>query len=554
MGIRKRFHLRLTSAFTAFLALALSAAAGAASTADVLEQTVTPDSIILYVRHTGSSGAEAHIGVDSILGVDVDGDGGTVPAVTWLLVDNSFSIAKNDRKLTQALLTDLVAGRAPNERFVLCTISDHLEPVLYDSADYSELKREIEAIEYHNQETYLTDVLSELLDLQEQRGGEEYVRIVVISDGVDNNPGGITREELAERLKGRNIPIYSVGCKGRAQELKEMYALSRQTGARYWAFSDVEGTWEISSAMSGEEMPTCVRIPVPEALCDGTTKGVQVTFDDGVVVQAQVAMPFGEKLLIPEVKPEPVPEQIVEPEPIVKPEPEPTLADKLREHWLSIVLLALALVLFVPVIIALRQKKARETAETVAGPEPPEDARRPGPTPGAILDTGDDTGTVYMGVVGDLGGSATVSAKSGAPAQPQVTLRLQDTERPEMRFEVLLPAASGLKDGAADAEEGTVSISHVYSPSGATQSAAYDELHVGRAPTNDIVIDYDRTVSGTHCKIMVSGNTVRVCDLGSKNGTFVNGAQVRGSESAIVTNGSTLGLGDASFRLELNRR
>jgi S-DNA-T family DNA segregation ATPase FtsK/SpoIIIE len=48
---------------------------------------------------------------------------------------------------------------------------------------------------------------------------------------------------------------------------------------------------------------------------------------------------------------------------------------------------------------------------------------------------------------------------------------------------------------------------------------------VGRAPTADIVLDHD-TVSREHCTLTVTGDRVRVTDLGSANGVLVNGAFV----------------------------
>lgn len=50
---------------------------------------------------------------------------------------------------------------------------------------------------------------------------------------------------------------------------------------------------------------------------------------------------------------------------------------------------------------------------------------------------------------------------------------------------------------------------------------------VGRGPANHIVMA-DDTVSWNHAQLWVEGNRVWVRDLGSRNGTFVNGAQHRG--------------------------
>ena len=48
---------------------------------------------------------------------------------------------------------------------------------------------------------------------------------------------------------------------------------------------------------------------------------------------------------------------------------------------------------------------------------------------------------------------------------------------------------------------------------------------LGRREGNDFTID-DPSVSGSHCEVILSAGTVRLRDLGSTNGTFINGVQV----------------------------
>ncbi len=48
---------------------------------------------------------------------------------------------------------------------------------------------------------------------------------------------------------------------------------------------------------------------------------------------------------------------------------------------------------------------------------------------------------------------------------------------------------------------------------------------VGRKPDNDIVID-NQAVSGHHASITVEGDKIVLEDLGSLNGTFVNGQKI----------------------------
>jgi pSer/pThr/pTyr-binding forkhead associated (FHA) protein len=62
---------------------------------------------------------------------------------------------------------------------------------------------------------------------------------------------------------------------------------------------------------------------------------------------------------------------------------------------------------------------------------------------------------------------------------------------------------------------------------------------VGRAAGNDIRIA-DASLSGTHAQIVVQGGTIVIKDLGSTNGTFINGAPVKHGE---VRPGQSLRLG-----------
>lgn len=74
------------------------------------------------------------------------------------------------------------------------------------------------------------------------------------------------------------------------------------------------------------------------------------------------------------------------------------------------------------------------------------------------------------------------------------------------------------------------------------------ETKIGRASTNDIVIDVDH-VSRVHACIMVGPAFVTLKDLGSRNGTFVNGAKV---ESLVLANGDSIKIGECEMRFLAN--
>lgn len=379
MNIKKFISYKCFLAFFAFIFVCVSVpflSVQADEGTVLLETRVWDQSVVLYTRNTGSAGAQARIASENIADITVDGQDGTLPITTWLLLDNSVSIKRADQSRAKELLIDLVSARSSNEAFTLCTFSDRLNPILWESQDYSELKQAIEGIQHYDQETYLTDCLDELLALETARSDARYVRVIVISDGVDNNPGGITRDELEKKLEKNNFPVYSIGCDGNAQELKEMYAISRQTGAKYWAFGEAQN-YDVTHTMSNEEIPARITIPIPETLCDGTTKGVQVTFDNGTVLQTQVDMPFGAIISSPAPTveptaaptPAPTPTPVPTPPPVEEEEEEYTAADWMREHWLLIVIIALVIIALAVggYIFLQRRKPGENTVSEEAG-------------------------------------------------------------------------------------------------------------------------------------------------------------------------------------------
>jgi pSer/pThr/pTyr-binding forkhead associated (FHA) protein len=65
----------------------------------------------------------------------------------------------------------------------------------------------------------------------------------------------------------------------------------------------------------------------------------------------------------------------------------------------------------------------------------------------------------------------------------------------------------------------------------------------GRHPANNIIVD-DITVSSRHAEFLYERGEFRVFDVGSLNGTYVNGEPIH---STVLTNGDEIRLG--KFRL-----
>src|SRR5688572_17477391 len=76
-----------------------------------------------------------------------------------------------------------------------------------------------------------------------------------------------------------------------------------------------------------------------------------------------------------------------------------------------------------------------------------------------------------------------------------------------------------------------------------------DRCAIGSHPSNDVVLD-DPTVSRFHCEIAIGKDGTRVRDLGSTNGTFVDGLQVI---EAYLRPGSRVAVGRQVLELEFVR-
>ena len=72
---------------------------------------------------------------------------------------------------------------------------------------------------------------------------------------------------------------------------------------------------------------------------------------------------------------------------------------------------------------------------------------------------------------------------------------------------------------------------------------------VGRSPRNSTLIIDDRTLSREHARLFIEDDQVRVDDLGSTNGTRVNGRAVRPGTPTAVQHGDAIELGSVKVEL-----
>ena len=121
--------------------------------------------------------------------------------------------------------------------------------------------------------------------------------------------------------------------------------------------------------------------------------------------------------------------------------------------------------------------------------------------------------------------------------------RLPDEEEDESRGRRERGAAMDLRSGVRPRLEVVAALG--YEPG--TVFELGDSATVGRSPTADVRID-DPYASSAHARIFPRGQFMYIEDMGSTNGTYLNGRQLRKPEQLRVAD--TIRIGDTEYRYQ----
>lgn len=86
---------------------------------------------------------------------------------------------------------------------------------------------------------------------------------------------------------------------------------------------------------------------------------------------------------------------------------------------------------------------------------------------------------------------------------------------------------------------------------GETLEVAAGKLIIGREEDCHLRPDSD-FISRHHCALLLDDYTLRIRDLGSKNGTFVNGSRIKSGET-ILSHGDRVSIGEMTFVIDLDQ-
>ncbi|WP_349943926.1 FHA domain-containing protein [Lacrimispora sp. BS-2] len=496
------------------LVLLMTIPVQAANAGKVVESVTKDEEICLYVQgidgdiqnvsyQIGTKGCE-EIKASRLTDLEI-------PMQTLVMWDNSLSISRENRTKIQDILVGLVTDPMEYEQFCFVGIGEELSFMSAFTDDYAFLHTMVESTAYEDKDAYIIDNVYETVNFLNSQAGDAYKRIILISDGMDNKILGYTKEELYDQLGKTNYPIYVLGSrnKGHTQELQNLFELSRRTLGTPYVLDEISDTSTILQDIANDRNLVCVTATVPAELRDGGNYNSQLTVQTTAgeyKTNASVKMPFGQEEPGTELKTtaEEATEAEEEPEPATLQEPEPSnkLPDMLKAYWyviagVAVLLIALGVVLFL--------KVGRKTPEfetygggPVKGQEPT--ANRPREI--------EDTGIVHQ------------------PEENDEKTELMFSEKPTI---LLL----------TDCED----------PSKEFRGDLQNFILIGRSSACNIMISYEKSVSGKHCRIVNEDRRYYVIDEGSSNGTKVDGRLIAGKEE--IYSGTVLGLGRLSMKVTI---
>jgi len=436
---------------------------------------------------------------------------------TLVLIDNSISVGRKHQKRIETVVLDLFANASENEKFMVATFGEETEILSEYTNLYAPLEEAVMGIEYRNRDTFLTDAVYEAISKWNEETEPVYKRIILISDGQEQESWKHTREELYTILSQNPYPIYTIGCVtgGNIGATGHMSALSRITGAREYRVTsdgDLEG---IVSNMLSERELLHIRILPDVAIADGRITNMKMTLvskGKKIDLETEIRLPA----IITENS-ETVSENILNvddnPKEIVKESRSDIMslsAVNTEEGengtlllWFLCAMIIVLITLVGIYILFIYIKKKNENA-----------------------------------------------------------LEIESYQSQKKTIKNDMESDTVLLRGDAETEEGTrllfeeydvyeITLTDQNNPTKYYSLPIKDSIIIGRSSKNsNVIIDYDESISGRHCEIENRNGRFFVKDLCSSNGTRVNGIRVL-SETEIF-HGNILRIGQIEMKVGWN--
>jgi Mg-chelatase subunit ChlD len=152
-----------------------------------------------------------------------------------LLIDVSTSMSNVQMNATKKALVSLLNSLEEKDRLMLISFGAEVKVLLTGTETKEQSIEKINQLKNNQRGTQLYTALNDAMELAKTQS-ESFPRrkvAIVISDGVDYSVGEYTVDEITEKLRIENLPVYGLGFSGNKAHLDTLGMLARQSNGQF---------------------------------------------------------------------------------------------------------------------------------------------------------------------------------------------------------------------------------------------------------------------------------------------------------------------------------
>lgn len=448
------------------------------------------------------------------------------------LVDISKSLSDAQMKQVKAAMKKWASEMKPNDRMAILTFGEEVNTILDYSNDSKAIQKAIHSIKNSGMKTKLYGAVDEGLNLSQRNDVDLPKRrnLILVTDGLNDSNGGVSMEDVSDRLKKTRMPIYCLWLEGRSGSEGEstMNTLSELSGGEKYnlgqsnintvydqVHSKIQNSFVIDLAYSDDEFlnGTSSNLELKVTAGGKTPIASLDTYFSAPTEDAGMGQVISDAKLLTEQNKDNGEKK--EREKVEKEE-----GKKKLFLLLGIGSIFLIIIIAIVLIIFRLAKGRREEEENNSYQ-----------TYGNSFDL-DHTNHRYQNQNLNQNYSETAFVPNDYGVRKEGVEQTRES-KDHIWNELEKKAIVKL----SDINTGIVKKAEIQ-----------NEYHIGRGADNDFVVNSPK-VSGRHCILYVENGIVYIEDLGSTNGTKLNGSFVH--EKKQLKTGDTLVIADKTYRVEI---
>lgn len=444
-----------------------------------------------------------------------------LPTTVYCLVDISTHMSKEQIEQQADILGIISSRMGEGDSMVITTVgSKVVEGAVLDTMD-----ARTAAIDTLKRDGVKADMYSAIVDamgsLEKKTSYCTNRCLLILSDGILAD-GGTTQQRAIDVVSATSIPVYAIGITGSstsAYSLTNADNMLKMAEVSRGGMGLVPAEEKISAAAAAQQVweniqdGSVIKIDLAFVTSNSNNATVRATYElgddrweDSVAVDLTT---------VPAAIPA-APTGVTDPtEVIEEPEAQATFMDWVRGNLVLVICCAVALVavIVVIVVVAVNNSRKKKVQPIVEAGDPAIDTP---PVMAPIPSTGDF----------DLPPTAPVQDESWVATKP-------------------VTPSGGVTVQMTVASHQDVSTSFTLAP--------HTPQVLGRDDRADIILNAeDYQLSGKHCTVEWDGSYLYIQDMGSTNGTVLNGTNLKPGNWSRVKNGAVLHMGSFDYQVTLN--